>query len=116
MEKVNYSIKEAAQMVGVEKSTLRYWEKEFTEIAPQKHPNGARFYRTDDIRQIRLIHYLLKVRGMTLAGARQKLKDNKTETVNQVEIYNRLETVRSELLSLINAMDTYDKRVYDENI
>jgi DNA-binding transcriptional MerR regulator len=107
--KVFFSIKEVAQMVGLNAPTLRFWEKEFKEIAPRKNAQGSRFYDTEDIRQIRLIHYLLKVRGMTLAGARQKLKDNKEETVNQVEIYNRLEKIRSELLSFIDALDAYDK-------
>ena len=107
--KLYYSIKEVAQMVGINAPTLRFWEKEFKEIAPQKNQKGIRFYRKEDIEQIRLVQYLLKVRGMTLAGARQKLKDNKDETVNQVEIYNRLDQIRSELLSLIDALDAYDK-------
>jgi DNA-binding transcriptional MerR regulator len=110
MEKVFYSIKEVAEMVGLNAPTLRFWEKEFKEIAPRKNPQGARFYNKEDIRQIRLVHYLLKVRGMTIIGARQKLKDNKDETVNQVEIYNRLEKIRTELLSLISALDRYEKR------
>ena len=114
MEKVFYSIKEVAQMVGLNAPTLRFWEKEFKEISPQKNPQGARFYSTEDIRQIRKIQYLLKVRGMTIAGARQKLKENKEETINQVEIYNRLEKIRGELLSLIDTMDAYDKRAYNK--
>ena len=110
--KLHYSIKEVAEMVGLNAPTLRFWEKEFKEIAPQKNQKGIRFYRKEDIEQIRLVYYLLKIRGMTLAGARQKLKDNKDETVNQVEIYNRLEQIRGELLSLINAFDTYEKQPY----
>jgi len=106
--KLYYSIKEVAQMVGLNVPTLRFWEKEFKEIAPRKTPNGVRFYGTNDIQQIRLVYYLLKVRGMTLAGARQRLKDNKNETVNQGEIYYRLEQIRGELLSLIDALEAYD--------
>ena len=109
MEKVFYSIKEVSEMVGLNAPTLRYWENEFKEIAPRKNPQGVRFYSTEDIRQIRIIQYLLKVRGMKIAGARRKLRENIEETVNQVEIYNRLEIIRSELLSLIDTLDTYDK-------
>ena len=116
MEKVFYSIKEVSEMVGLNTPTLRFWEKEFKEIAPQKNPQGVRFYSKEDIRQIRLIHYLLKVRGMTIAGARQKLKENKEETVNQVEIYNRLEKIRGELLSLIDTLGSYDKKAYTGEI
>jgi len=35
---------------------------------------------------IRLIYHLVKERGMTLAGARQKLKDNKETTIRQEDI------------------------------
>jgi len=104
-----YSIKEVAQMFDLNESTLRFWEKEFEEIAPQKNDKGTRFYLQEDIEQIRLIYYLLKKRGMTIPGARQKLKDNKTETVNQEELYHRLEKVRSELNLYISALEDYEK-------
>ena len=105
-----YSIKEVAQMFGLNEPTLRYWEGQFEEISPQKNAKGTRFYLKEDIDQIRLIYYLLKVRGMTIAGARQRLKDNRGETVNQEEIYNRLGIVRNELHSIIAAFDEYEKR------
>lgn len=105
-----YSIKEVAQMFGLNESTLRFWEKEFEEIAPKKNDKGTRFYLQEDIEQIRLIYYLLKVRGMTIPGARQKLKDNKADTVNQEEVYNRLEKIKSELNMFISALDDYEKK------
>jgi DNA-binding transcriptional MerR regulator len=104
-----YSIKEVAQMFDLNESTLRFWEKEFEEINPQKNDKGTRFYLQEDIEQIRLVYYLLKKRGMTIPGARQKLKDNKAETVNQEEIYNRLEKVRSELVLYVSALEDYEK-------
>lgn len=36
--KLYYSIKEVAEMIGVNESTLRYWEKEFTFIKPKVLP------------------------------------------------------------------------------
>ena len=110
-QKLYYSIKEVAQMFGLNVPTLRFWEKKFDEIAPRKTPNGVRFYGTNDIEQIRLIYYLLKIRGMTLVGARQKLKDNKEGTINQIELYNRLDHIRSELLAFATALDQYEKRL-----
>ena len=97
-------------MFDLNESALRFWEKEFEEICPQKNDKGTRFYLQEDIEQIRLIHYLLKKRGMTIPGARQKLKDNKADTVKQEEIYNRLEKVKSELQLFISAFDDYDKQ------
>jgi len=100
-------------MFDLNESTLRYWEKEFEEIIPQKNEKGVRFYLQEDIEQIRLIYYLLKKRGMTIPGARQKLKDNKTETIKQEEICNRLENVRSEIQKMINALDVIEKKSRD---
>ena len=42
---------------------------------------------------------------MTLAGARQKLKDNKEGTVRQEEIINRLKQIKEELLSMKSAFE-----------
>jgi len=97
-------------MFDLNESTLRFWEKEFKEIAPQKNDKGTRFYLQEDIEQIRLVYYLLKKRGMTISGAIQKLKDNKALTVNQEDINHRLEHVRSELHSLLDALDDYEKQ------
>jgi len=108
--KLYYSIKEVAQMFGLNQSTLRFWESEFEEIAPQKNDKGTRFYLQEDIDQIRLVYYLLKVRKLTIAGARQKLKDNKDDTINKEDIYNRLEQIRKELHLLINAVDDYENK------
>ncbi|MDR0795339.1 MAG: MerR family transcriptional regulator [Tannerella sp.] len=104
-----YSIKEVAKMFNLNPSALRFWETKFEQIAPLKN-KGTRFYSREDISQIRLIHYLLKIRGMTIAGAHLRLKDNKDETVNQEEIYNRLEQIRHDLQTIIDALDDYEKR------
>jgi len=98
-------------MFELNEPTLRFWEKEFDEIAPQKNDKGTRFYLQEDIEQIRLIHYLLKKRGLTIRGARQKLKDNKAETIKQEEICNRLENVKSELNLFISAFENYEKNI-----
>ena len=103
-------------MFDLNESTLRFWEKEFDEIAPQKNDKGTRFYLQKDVEQVRLINYLLKKRGMTIPGARQKLKDNKAETVNQEDITFRLEKVKSELQLLISAFDDYEKHTRQASI
>lgn len=103
--KLYFSIREVAERFGLNESTLRYWEKEFDELAPRKTPKGTRYYTEDDIELVRLIHHLLKVRGMTIDGARRKLKDNKETTINQIQIIEKLKTIRTELVALRNAVD-----------
>ena len=101
--KLYYSISEVAQMFDVNESLLRFWEKEFPQIAPKK---GSQ-YRKEDVETIRLIYHLVKERGMTLPGARQKLKDNREATIRNFEIINRLKQIREELLGMRNALDRF---------
>ena len=106
--KLYFSIKEVAQMFDINESTLRFWEKEFNQIRPRKTNNGTRSYRQEDIDSIRLIYHLVKERGMTLAGARQKLKENPETTIRQAEIVNRLKQIKDELLELKEAFDAIE--------
>lgn len=106
--KLYFSISEVAQMFDVNESTLRFWEKEFDIIHPRKTAKGTRYYKQEDIDAVRLIIHLVKERGMTLAGARQKLKENPEKTIRQEEIVNRLKQIKEELLSMKAAFDALD--------
>ena len=105
VEKFYFSIGEVAQLFGLNESTLRFWEKEFDEISPRKTKKGTRYYRQEDIEQIRLIYH----RGMTLSGARRKLKENRETTVRILEISDRLHGVRAALVSMIEALNKAEK-------
>lgn len=92
-------------MVGESESLLRYWEKEFPSIRPKKIGRNIRQYTREDIENIKLIHSLVKVKGMTLAGARLKLKQN-PHTIRQTEeIVQRLNAVKAELLKMRKELD-----------
>ena len=104
-EKLYYSIGEVAKMFGVNESLLRFWEKEFDTIAPKKSENGKRFYKTADIEAVRLVYHLVKERGLTLAGAKLKLKNNKEDTAQNEEAIHRLKTIRHELLEWQKAFE-----------
>ncbi|RGN42883.1 MULTISPECIES: MerR family transcriptional regulator [unclassified Bacteroides] len=104
--KLYYSISEVAKMFDVNESLLRFWEKEFPIIKPKKNAKGSRQYRKEDIENIRLIYHLVKEKGMTLLGARQKLKDNKEDTIQAIEIIDRLKEIREELLKMKKELDT----------
>lgn len=107
-QRLYFSISEVAQMFDINESTLRFWEKEFDIIQPRKTTKGTRFYKQEDIDAVRLVFHLVKERGMTLAGARQKLKDNRETTVRQEEIVNRLKQIKEELLSMKAAFEALD--------
>lgn len=106
--KLYYSIGEVAQMFDVNESLLRFWEKEFPIITPKKNSKGTRQYRKEDVENIRLIYHLVKEKGMTLQGARQKLKNNKENTVQTYEIITRLQGIKEELLAMKKELDLID--------
>ena len=87
-------------MFDVNESLLRYWEKEFPMISPKKAGGNIRQYRKEDIENIRLVYHLVKEKGLTLAGARQRLKQNRDITVKTAEIIDRLKRVRAELAAM----------------
>jgi len=102
-----YSISEVAEMFDVNESTLRFWEKEFPQISPQKSGRNVRRYTKADIEQVRLVHSLVKVRGLKIAAARDALKKNKSGTVQVAEAITRLRGVRDELVALRNEMNQF---------
>jgi len=99
-EKHYYSIGEVAGKFGLAPSTLRFWEKEFDTIKPFKNKKGDRFYTQEDIDHLSLINHMVKERGMTLKGAKTKIKENKTETENTFEIVQKLQMIKSYLLEI----------------
>ena len=103
--KMYYSIGEVAKMFDVNESLLRYWEKEFPIISPKKAGGNIRQYRKEDIENIRLVYHLVKEKGMTLQGAKQRLKMNKEKTAQTVEVVNRLKEIREELVKLRKSLD-----------
>ncbi|MGQ8336584.1 MerR family transcriptional regulator [Sunxiuqinia sp. A32] len=104
IEKVFYTIGEVADMFQVKTSTIRFWENEFDELKPQKNKKGNRLFSPDDIAQIKLIYYLIKERGLTLKGAKQKLADNKEDTLKNHELVDRLKTIRQILIDIKDEM------------
>ena len=112
--KLYYSISEVAQMFDVNESLLRFWEKEFPQLSPKKGSRGVRQYRKEDIETVKLIYHLVKERGMTLPGVRQRMKDNKETTLRNFEIVDRLKTIREELLSMKKALDGFTYEQVDE--
>lgn len=103
--KLYYSIKEVAEMVAVNESTLRYWEKEFPFLRPKVSANKVRQYSDKDIEQVKLIHNLIKVRGLKIAAARKYLQQNRSGAEKSSEVLDTLIRVRDELKELKKQVD-----------
>lgn len=100
VEKLYYSIGEVAGMFEVNNSLIRFWEKEFDIIQPKKNKKGNRLFTKKDVDNLKVIYHLVKERGYTLQGAKDKLKDNKEDIAENVEIVERLEGIKSFLLEM----------------
>ena len=99
-EKLFYKISEVAKIFNVNISAIRFWEKEFDILKPKKNKKGNRLFTPKDIKNMQIIHHLLKERGFTIEGAKKKLKENKKDTINNVEIIQHLKGIRSFLVNL----------------
>ncbi|OAD46854.1 MerR family transcriptional regulator [Polaribacter atrinae] len=103
-EKRYYKIGEVAKAFDVNTSLVRFWEKEFDIIKPKKNAKGNRLFTQDDIKNFKLIFNLVKERGFTLEGAKQKLKKDPEGIVHNHEIITRLEGVKAELIKIKNQL------------
>lgn len=104
-DKEYYKIKEVADIVGVSQSTLRFWEKEFaSRLKPMRSPHNIRYYRPRDIETLRIIHFLIKVKGLKIEAAREALAKNPHNLSKRVEILSDLRSVRSELAEMLYAV------------
>ncbi|MEI6884854.1 MAG: MerR family transcriptional regulator [Bacteroidota bacterium] len=100
IEKIYYSISEVADLFDVNQSLIRFWEKEFDILKPQKNKKGNRLFTKPDIENLKLIYYLVKEKGFTLQGAREKLRQNREDVVNTVQVIDTLNQVKGFLLEL----------------
>ncbi|MFT5668510.1 MAG: DNA-binding transcriptional MerR regulator [Vicingaceae bacterium] len=98
--KMYYSIGEVSKMFNVNTSLIRFWEKEFSILKPKKNAKGNRLFTQKDVDNLHVIFNLVKERGFTLDGAKKKMKENKDDSLNEVEMLKSLKKVRSFLLDL----------------
>ena len=89
-----------AKTLNVNVSLVRFWEKEFDILQPKKNKKENRMFTAADFENLKLIFHIVKERGFTLEGAKNKLKENKEDTINNFEIISRLKEIRSFLEEL----------------
>lgn len=104
-KRLYYSIKEVAEHFAVNISLIRFWEKEFPNIKPKKTTGGTRQYTKKDVQEIGIVYRLVKEKGLTLDGARQALRTNKTDEDLRVETLSRLKKLKKELQQLEEEFD-----------
>ena len=104
-EKLFYNIGEVAEAFNVNPSLIRYWEKEFEILNPKKTLKGTRKYNSVDINNLKLIYNLLKNRGFTIEGAKEKIKSES----KKIEIKDNKNKIKDKLISLENGRSNRQK-------
>lgn len=98
-QKAYYGIGEVAEMFGVNVSLIRHWENEFDILEPRKNRKGDRFFKPADVKNLVLIHDLVRRRKFTLEGAKEYLKRNK-QAKEKHEMIQSLQKIKTFLLEL----------------
>ncbi len=105
LDKKYYKIKDVSELLGVTASTLRYWEQEFPECKPRRSATNIRYYKAQDIETLKIIHYLLKIKGLKIDAAKEQLKANRTNVSNRVKIIDSLIETRNQLEDMLRALN-----------
>ena len=62
--------------------TIRYWETQFKQIRPNIRAGKRRYYSIKNIKIIKYIKFLLKVKGLTISGVKKMLNDTESHSLN----------------------------------
>lgn len=97
-----YRIGEVSQMLSIPISTIRFWEKTFEQLSPTPI-NKQRRYTEADIEVIKKIHYLLRIKGLKIDGAKEQLL-NSEKTSMKLSALERLEMLKLEIDNIIEEL------------
>lgn len=103
-KRLYYSIGEVSEIIGVEPSTLRYWEKEFPQLHPKRTQRGRRQYTHEDIELLRQIFHLVRLEGISLENAKKRLGNLSKSENARIEAIARLIKIRNTLNQLKDSL------------
>lgn len=112
--KIFYSMGEVAEMFDVNPTLIRFWESKFDILRPGKDKKGNRRFTPKDVDNLKLIYHLVKEKGMTLAGAQKRIKQNPEGIANDMEVVERLQKIRAILVELREELKSDGTEVYHE--
>ena len=104
LDKKYYKIKDVSELLGIPTSALRYWEREFPECAPRRSLTNIRSYTAADIETLKMINYLLKVKGLKIDAAKEQMRVNRKNISKRVDIIETLVKTRNELKKMLSAL------------
>lgn len=112
IEKMFYTIGEVADRFGVNTSLIRFWENEFDIIQPHRNKKGNRLFTPADVDNFHLIYNLVKERGYTLQGAKEKLKHKPQDALLEFELVKTLKEIRGFLIEINDELNELSKTAH----
>ena len=100
IKKIYYTMGEVTEMFDVNPSLIRFWEQKFDILKPHKNKKGNRLFTPADLDNLRLIYHLVKEKGMTLAGAQKRIRENRTGVARDLEIIDKLQRIKAMLMEI----------------
>ncbi|RBQ03232.1 MULTISPECIES: MerR family transcriptional regulator [Pedobacter] len=100
INKMYYTMGEVTEMFNVNASQIRFYEKEFDILQPKKNKKGNRLFTPEDIENLKIIFNLVDEKGFTLKGAKEYLKNNKSDVKENQKIIDSLEKLKGFLVNL----------------
>ena len=100
IKKLFYTIGEVSKILNVNVSLVRFWDNEFDIIKPKKNKKGNRLFSENDLKNLKIIHHLLKNNGFTIKGAKKVLKSKKNDFQKNIFLKERLLEFKKFLVSL----------------
>jgi DNA-binding transcriptional MerR regulator len=79
VSEVGLTIGQAADLLDLPQSVLRYWESVIDCLSPAKSDGGGRRYATKDIELLKKLKKLLYEKGYTIKGANKLLNESLQE-------------------------------------
>lgn len=74
LQRVYLNIDQVSTLTGVKKTTLRYWEKEFSEyLQPQRTKTNRRQYSLEDVERVETLKHLIEEEKYKSIGVKMKL-------------------------------------------
>ena len=112
------TISEVVEIIGLKSKkgktkpthTIRYWEKEFSQIKPKIFRGGRRYYDEKNIELLKKIHFLLKDTGMTIDGVKKFLKHRETLKLDEISNQSiKASGIKNKLIKISNLVKNIKK-------
>lgn len=116
IDKLYYSIAEVSECLGVSQPTLRFWEKEFGSLKPQRTSKGLRQYSKNDVAFLKKLVYLTRDCGYTLDGAKRVLRQQRqTKTDAAAELAFTLNELKKFLIDMKQSLSSVEKSIIEND-